>query len=323
MIAHVITRRNIIAALVALGIILLALELILFFPRALEWHPWDYGNYVRMGNDVRQGVNPYGPNRYYPLPTMLWIFVPLSLLPDWFRFVWIVFPFVIVLRLFRLNGILLFFFPPLWWVVTDAMFDAWLLIPLAWLFTNRRTFAGIGAAVLLFKPHVTLFAVAYVWVRWMFARDWQNVRAFVLTFGALWLPSFVVDPAWLLKMLEMLPTRVEQGSVLPLITTSLWSWWALGGPARLVFFALLLAAGILFWRAQNRAAAFQLAQLLLVPVILSTNLITALPALESRNQIIAIVSVGLAALALDSVMGGFGGWYAFVPLAALWFQKSQ
>jgi hypothetical protein len=316
-------RRKVILALVGLGTLILAAELVIVFPRVLEWHPWDYGNYVRMGRDVREGLNPYGSDRYYPLPTMLWIFLPLSLMPEWFKIVWILFPFVFILILLRGDGVLCFLYPPFWFVITDAMFDGWLLVPLAWMFANRPILAGLGAALALFKPHVTLLAVAYIIWHWLVTRDGNNLKAFALAFGALWLPAFVVNPRWVVQMLEVLSLRANQISFLPLLTTSLWSWWWLGGVAVLVGFALLLIGVGLVWRAArhapNRAALFQAVGLLINPVILASNLIAVLPMLRGRGQVLAVVAAAWGAMLLDKALHGFGGGYALVPLVVIYF----
>ncbi|MCX7839621.1 MAG: hypothetical protein N2559_09240 [Anaerolineae bacterium] len=316
-------RRNLALILIGVGILVLAIELYITFPRLAEWHPWDYGNYLRMGHDVRAGNNPYGLDRYYPLPTMLWIFVPLSLLPEWFKVVWIFFAFVFVLILLRGDGVLAFLYPPFWFIITDAMFDAWLLLPLAWVFANRPMLAGLGAAFLLFKPHVTFLAVAYIIWHWLVTRDWNNLKVFALTMSALWLPSFIVNPRWVWQMWEVLSLRTNQVSLLPLLTTSLWSWWCLGGIATIIFVALALLSAILFVRAlrhaPQRAAAFQSLGLLINPVILASNLILILPMLRGRQQILAIVILGWLALILDKALNNFGGGYALIPLAALYF----
>ena len=324
MLSVALTRRNLTFALVVLSVAALVVELVLILPRALEWHPWDYGNYVRMGMDLRQGLNPYGPDRYYPLPTMMWIFVPLSLLPDWFRLVWIFAPVVFVLKLFRIQAVWFALFPPLWFVMTDAMFDGWLLIPLVWVLANRPILGGLGAALLLFKPHAVVLTVAYMLVWWLVSRDWNNLAAFAGAMIVLWLPSFFLDPTWPFKMLSILQTRADQISVLPLLTASIWSWWWLDGFAKLIFFGLLAVVGVLFWRAiqsaPNRAAAFQLLGLLLNPVMLASNLITVLPTVRGQVQVVSIVLVSMGAYALDRVMNGFGGGYALIPLFALYFQ---
>ncbi len=323
-----LSRKSWLVGILIVVAVVLAAEIVLVAPRVLDvWHPWDYGNYVKMGLDVREGRNPYGPDRYYPLPTMLWIFVPLSLMPAWFALPWVIVPFVFILILFRGQGAWFFLFPPLWFVVSDAMFDGWLLLPLAWLLANRPIWAGVGAALLLFKPHVTVLVVGYMLWRWVIARDWKNLKTFSAAMALLWLPSFIVNPGWLWQMLEVLQTRTEQISILPLLTASIWSWAWLGGMAQTIFLAVLMATGVLFWRAardeSSRAAAFQLVGLLLNPVMLASNLILVLPTVRGRNQIVGIVFVALGGYALDRALGAFGGGYALVSLFALYFLARQ
>jgi hypothetical protein len=323
----VLTRRSLLLILLAVAVAVFVVEMLALSPRVLEWHPWDYGNYVEMGRAVREGQNPYGADRYYPLPTILWVFVPLSLMPDWFKIIWALFPFVFLLLLFGYRGVFPFFYPPFWFVVTDAMLDGWLLFPIAWLFANRSILAGVGAAFLLFKPHVTVFVVAYMTLRWIITHDWKNLGAFFAMLCALWLPSFIVNPLWLLQMLgavQGLGTRANYAALLPMLTSSIWGWWWRGGLAQVGCLALLCIAIMLFWRAfrydPNRAPAIQLTALLLNPMMLAANLITVLPTLRTRNQIIAVTVVSLGAYMLDALIGPFGGGYALIPLAALYFQ---
>jgi hypothetical protein len=321
------TRRSLVLGiLLGAGLIVLAVEFVSLLPRALEvWKPYDYWQYVEMGNAVRQGRNPLGPGRYYPLPTIVWVFIPLSLLPDWFRLVWILVPFVSLLILFRTQGIILFPFVPLWFVIGDAMLDGALLIPLAWLLENRPVLASLGAVAMLAKPQLAILTVCYMLVLWIAKRDWKNLAMFGGALIAFCFPAFVLDPAWPLHLLEVLPWRAgETFSIKPLLTSSIGAWWHLGGLARLIFIAMLLASGVFFWRAlrqpNSRAVAFQLINLLFVPVLFASNLIALLPTLRGQKQMVTIVLVSLLAFGLDRVMDGFGGGYAFLPLAALYFQ---
>lgn len=318
-------RKWLVGVALALGLVVLAVQVAMVAPTALAvWHPWDYSNYVEMGRSILRGENPYGHHKFYPLPTMLWIFVPLALAPDWFRLVWILLPFVFILRLLGTRGIWFFIFPPLWFVLSDAMFDAWLLIPLAWLFANRRTWAGVGAAILLFKPHVTGFAVGYMVLCWLFEREWRTLSVFGLTMAIFWLPSFIVRPTWVWEMLNMLQTRAEYVGELPLLTTSLWSWWALDGVGRVVSVGLGLVTMVLFVRAlrqpERRAAAIHLGALIFNPIMLASNLISVVPTVHTRRNVILVVLASCIALGLDRGLNGFGGGYALIPLVALYAQ---
>jgi hypothetical protein len=316
------------AALIAAAAVLLA-EVALLLPRALEvWHPYDYSLCLEMGKAARQGINPIGPRHYYPLPTVLWIFIPLSLLPDWFRLVWILVPIIFILRLFRRQGILLLGFVPLWFAMGDAMLDGWLLIPLLWLIEDRPVLAGLGAVAMLLKPQLAVLTVAYMFVRWVVTREWGNLGAFAVALLVFVLPAFIFDPNWIARMLAVLPLRANESiSLLPLLTSSVWAWWWIGGLGKFIFVVIVLAAGILLLRAlrvaPNRASAFQLLSLILVPVLFASNLITVAPILRGQREIIVVVLVSLGAFALDRAAGGFGGGYTLVPLAALYFRTRR
>src|SRR5438045_1633210 len=81
-----VARRPLFRLLLALSLIALVAEVVLVLPRMLEvWQPYDYWQFTQMGQAVLAGQDPAAPGRYYPLPTVLWVFVPLALLPDWVR----------------------------------------------------------------------------------------------------------------------------------------------------------------------------------------------------------------------------------------------
>ncbi len=316
-------RRSILIALFALAAFALGFEIILYAPRVLDvWKPYDYWLYTEMGRAVLEGRNPVGPQHYYPLPTILWIFVPLALLPDWFRLVWVLGPFVSILALYRTRGISLALYAPVWFVVSDAMIDGWLLIPFAWLLENRPILAGLGAVAMLTKPQIALFAVAFMAARWLWTHDWKNLAAFAIGLTVFCLPAFILDPFWIPHLLQVLPMRAgESMSLLPLLTSSVWAWWWLGGWARIVFVAILLAAAVFVGRAAGRdAVTFQSVNLLLLPILFVSNSITLAPALRDRSRRLVLIAISLAAFALDRVAGGFGGGYAFLPLVMLYFQ---
>lgn len=323
------SRRHLIRGLLLVVVLLLVVEIVLLLPRVLEvWHPYDYWQYTQMGEAVRQGRDPFGTGRFYPLPTILWIFIPLSLFPDWFRIVWVIAPFGFLLLLFGRQAIPLLGFVPLWFVIGDGMLDGWLLLPLAVLLSNRPMWAGLGGAIVLFKPQLAFFAVGYAVLQWLVARDWKNLGAFVGAMAIFYLPSFIVNPNWIAQMLEVLPGRAAQTTtLLPLMGGSLWSWWWLGGVGIAVFLVLLAAMLVLWARVlrqpAKRTTAFLLLGLALNPILFGSNQIIATPTLPHRRAILAVVLVSLAAFALDRALGGFGGGYALIPLAALYFLSRE
>lgn len=133
---------NIVLLIVATGLLLIVLFNLL--PSALQmWRPFDYGRYIEMASALRQNPQAYGSyvwDTWYPLPAQLWIFVPLSFMPDWFRLIWVLLPLAFILRRLGVRALLLFLFPPLWFAVADGMVDLWLLFPLVWMLENRPGF---------------------------------------------------------------------------------------------------------------------------------------------------------------------------------------
>ncbi len=323
-----LTRRNIIfGAALLLSLAALAAELSALLPYVLQvWQSYDYGLYIEMGRAAREGINPVGPRHYYPLPTVLWIFAPLSMLPNWFRLVWIMVPMISILYLFRREGLWLFLFTPLWFATTDAMLDGWLLVPLAWLLRNRPLLAGIGAVALLAKPQLAMLTVGYMLLHWLWSRDWKNLASFSVGLFMFCLPAFIFDPQWVTRLIEVLPQRANESTgVLPLLTSSVWAWWYADGLARIVFAVLIATSAFLFYRAARtsrpRASAIQALNQLFVPVLFASNLVTLIPTLRGRNEILSVVACSLCAFALDHALGGFGGGYALIAVAVLYFRS--
>lgn len=318
-------RDTLVRGLFAIVGLLLIVEIILFLPRVLEvWQPYDYWQYTQMGNAVRQGQNPFGPGRFYPLPTILWIFVPLSLLPDWFRLVWVVAPFAFVLILFRRQAISLFAFLPLWFVVSDGMLDGWLLLPFAWLLQDRKIWAGLGAALVLFKPQLVILAVLYAFVHWFVMRDWKNLGVFVTAMTIFYVPSFMINPNWIAQMLAVLPERAAQTTtLLPTMTASVWSWKELGYMGWFVVIIVWVITIALAWRvwrvSESRIAICQLLNLILNPILFASNFVTVIPTVRGQKPILIVVGLSWFAFGLDKLIGNFGGGYALIPLAALYF----
>jgi len=322
-------RRNWMITLLIVASAIAVLELVFLLPRVLTvWNAFDYRLYIEMGWAVRQGINPYGPHHYWPMPTILWIFVPLSLLPDWFRIVWVIAPFGFILLLFRRQAIPLFAFVPLWFVVGDGMLDGWLLLPLAWLVQNRPVWAGLGAALVLFKPQLAILAVMYALGYWFATRDWKNLGVFALAMTIFYVPAFIINPNWIAQMLAVVPERAAQTTaLLPTMTGSVWAWKELGRWGWLIVIVTLIAMLALGWRAwhatEQRAAICQLFNLILNPILFGSNLVMALPTLRGPKPIVIVTGLSWLAFGLDKLIGNFGGGYALIPLAALYFLSRE
>ena len=252
--------------LLVIGAFALLVEIISILPLTLRgWYPYDYERYVQMGSALLANPHSYGANpmdTVYPLPTQLWVFVPLALLPDWFRLVWVLVPFFSLVLVLRARSIFFFLYVPLWFVVSDGMIDGWLILPLWWLIEDRPVLAGLGAVLLLVKPQVAALAVVYMVARWLLHRNPKNLLAFALALFVFCVPAFVLDPQWILEMVRAFPVRADQSvSQIALLGSSIWSWWWLGGIGKLVFAALLILILGLFYRAVrdhlNRTSSIQ------------------------------------------------------------------
>lgn len=322
-------RSNLLLWLIlVLAAFALLVELTDLLPVTLRaWYPYDYERYVQMGNALLANPHSYGTrpmDTVYPLPTQLWVFVPLALLPDWFRVIWVLVPFASLLVVLRARSIIFFLFVPLWFVVSDGMIDGWLILPLWWMIEERPILSGIGAALLLLKPQVAALAIGYMMVHWLLTHNHQNLLAFGLTLFIFCTPAFILDPQWILEMVCAFPVRAEQSvSQIALLGSSIWSWWWLGGVGRIIFVALLVLVVALFSHAirprHARTSSFQLLNLSLLFVLFAGSLVTVAPTLKSRRALMGVVAVSWMALALDRFMGQFGGGYALIPPVALWF----
>ncbi len=274
------------ALLVIAGFVLLA-EFFALIPNFTAHLPNDYGAYMRWGMVERLGPDQYYyalPN-YYPLPTTLWVFVPLSLLPTWFSLVWMVVPFLFTLWLFKKSGGVLWLYYPMMVQAAVGQLDGWLLLPLLWLIENRPWFAGIGAVLVLFKPQLSFFTVLFALVFWVFKRDWRNLGAFAATLTVIYLPAFIADPFWVFTMLDKMQIRANE-NLLPTRGATLWAWaWHGGVTLWLLPLVAIAAAALVLYVFRVRGKPFQAMQLLgllTIPVLYASNLVTIVPILKTQ-----------------------------------------
>lgn len=313
-------RQIVFGGLLLAAVVGLGIELIAFAPYFLERPLNDYAIYARWGSAARSGIwNP--PEQYnpYPLPTTLWIFVPLSLLPDWFKVVWTIGPYLILLYLYGKPGLIWWVFYPMMVQGGVGQMDAWLLLPLAWVLDRRPWLAGIGAVLLLFKPQIAWLTVLAAFVLWLVQRDKKNLGAFVITLAVLYIPAFVLDPLWFARMLQPMSVRARE-FLLPTRGATIWGWWWHGDWAvwlipLWVLLAIVLAARVIKPKPLHTA---QLVNLLITPVLYASNLSMLIPTIRRTRDIILLTCVSWFGVLLDNLFGGFGGVYILLPLTALW-----
>jgi hypothetical protein len=314
-------RSAITFAILAFGIAILLYELGQSVPVLLARRGTDYTLYVQWGSEYSpdEHSDVLVPN-YYPLPTTLWVFLPLSLLPNGFILVWTFVPFLFPLWLFRKSGIILWLSYLMLVQAGVGQMDGWLLLPLYWLFENRPRLAGFGAALLLFKPQLAFLTILYASLTWLIHRDWHNLAAFIITLAILYLPAFVVNPLWPLVMFARMKVRASE-SLLETRGASLWAWvWHGGWTLWLLPIVALIAAGLVIYVFVIRRKQIQTAHLLglmVTPVLYSPNFVTVIPMLKTTRQIATLTVISWVSVVFDILAGGWGGAYFIIPIAAL------
>lgn len=316
------TRRNLVLGLM-LAFALGALGVVLFtLGRNWVASPLiDYDVYVERGLSARRGVFfPPEKENPYPLPTTLFVFVPLSYLPPWFKIVWTIGPYLLLLMLFGRMGILWVLYYPMLIQSATGQMDAWLWVPLIWLLDNRRRWAGIGAVLLLLKPQLAWLPVLIALILWLKHRDRENLLVFGTLFLVLWLPSFVIRPLWLLEVVHPLLLRANE-SIIPTRGASIWGWvsWYGGWLLWFVPFVLGLAAYLAYRTARTKPLhTAQCVNLLLTPVLYASNMVMLIPLVKGTRNIVLLVLASWLGVMLDGLFNVFGGAYVVLPLTTLW-----
>jgi hypothetical protein len=317
-----LTRRNIV-----FGFMLVVALVLLVYELATVGGAWvsspliDYDVYVERGQSARGGVFfPPEKENPYPLPTTLFLFIPLSFLPPWFKIIWTLGPYVLLLFLYGKSGALWWLYYPMMIQGATGQMDGWLLLPLVWLLEDRPRLAGLGAVLLLLKPQLAWLTVLVALIQWTRRRDRTNLLWFFIPFLILWVPSFVIRPFWLLQVITPLMQRANE-SIMPTRGASIWGWvWWYGG--WLIWFVplVLALAGFLASRVA-RAKPLQTAQcinLLVTPVLYASNMVMLIPLSKSARHTLILVAVSWLGVLGDGAFNVFGGAYVILPLTALW-----
>lgn len=305
------------AALMIASVILLYI-VISEWHRIVTWTPGDYGYYfLSWGQDAQKGIYNYR----YPLPALLWIFLPLSLLPTWFALVWTVLPFLIVLYMFGKKGIAVWLSYPFLLQATFGNLDGLLLLPTYWLIRDDSRRAGVSAALLSLKPQLAIFLVPFMIYRWLRTHNWNSLLLFCSAMALLYLPAFLIDPSWPAKMIIEDQVRATE----PIQTTrgaTLWGWWWHGDWmvwALPLVVALIVVLVIGAFRSEwKQARTVHLLDLMSVPVLYTISLVGVIPTLENSTfHLLTFTAVSWVGVAIDTLAGGWGGAYVLIPLTSL------
>lgn len=308
-----------------LFIIVLALfvvEINTFAPTFLDRWINDYDSYVLWGNSQRLSLDQCSPqtSNYYPMPSTLWVFIPLSLMPRWFVLVFMFLPLIFPLLLFKKDGAITWLYYPMLVQSGFGQIDGWLLVPFYWLIQDIRWLAGIGAVLVLFKPQLAIFTVGYMIIHWLVQRNWHNLSTFAITLAIVYIPSFFVCPTWPLAMLHVVGGRTTESNMATRGAT-LWAWAWHGGvtlwilPIVAVGTAILLA--YVFVARRKRAEVAQILGLLTIPVLYASSFVMLLPIFKTRRHLTILTLISWVGVVIDTIAGGWGGAYVIIPITGL------
>jgi hypothetical protein len=313
-------RRTLIIGLLVLAVVALIAEFFVLVPKFQMNPPEDYDEYVDWANRFRGGAPKYPYLNPYPLPTTLWIFTPLSLLPMWFSVIWTLIPFAFVLWRYKRDGVILWLYYPMLVQAALGQLEGILLLPLYWLLENKRWLAGVGAVLMLFKPQLSFLAIGYALINWLVQRDWRNLGSFTATLFVIYLPAFIIQPTWPLAMLSGMDERANE-FLLPTRGATLWAWiWRDGLTVWLAPIVAVISIGLVgyvFFVRQQRIQAMQLLGLLIMPVHYAVSFTTVIPTLKTRRELATLTAISWVGVVIDTFAGGWGGAYVIIPITAL------
>ncbi len=308
------TLRLLEYALIVLGAVVIALLLVTQFARILRaWPSEDYFYFRESAQMLVNGISPYSrPKLFYPLYTVIWLFVPL-LAGDWTRWAWTFAPIVFLHIALGRKAILLLPFYPLLVHLRFGQVDGWLLLPVMFLLRDTKTFAPISAALTLFKPQVVWALVLYRFARWLREQAWRNFAIAAIAAFVIIAPAFILRVDWVRDWLVSVaahPPEQDQNA-------TIWGWLYFGAMG--IPFALIegLLAGFFVWRARDRASALYLFGLLVTPILYAYDYILVAPTLKTWRESALMLAVSWLAVGVDIWVGPWGGAYSLIPLAAL------
>ncbi len=282
----------------------------------LDWRPNDYVSYVIWAERFKQGQLSYD----YPLPVVLWFFVPLTFLPIQFLLVWAVVPFVLILWMQGRKGLILFPFYPLLVQTGYVQVDGLLILPLLWAIENRPIWGAVGTFLLVAKPSLAPLTILYMVYYWIRTKDYRNLKWFAALSTIFVLPAFIIDPIWPIHFLQRTQLRSQEANMVPRGAT-LWAWvWHEGITVWLgVALALLVLALVIYIarRQKNLTSTFQVLNLIFFPSLYVSASTMLIPLLSTWQEMLLMTILSWSLILIDAAAGGWGGIYVLIPLVML------
>jgi hypothetical protein len=307
----------------ALALLLIPYLLYLVFIVAADRGPVDYETFMEIGRRFSAGLNPYGPNSYYPLPFVMLFGFLSSLARPLSMAIWFGAPLLAILAASGWQPWALLF-APVFGHFVGGQTDLFAVLGLWGFRRDVRRLGGVWLAFTLLKPQLALVPVGYALVTWIAtfrARKTLPPAAaqFLLATAILYLPAFVIMPDWPVHWLAS-PRPFFERAMSGVVPRALLLTGIL--PTSLAFWAILAVAGIglllLIRRSASRLSLdlCVLWSFVVSPLAHDYDLVQLVPVLEApRLRVAAILSsipgwaVILFAYAIDQA------WMVFAVIA--------
>lgn len=248
----------------------------------------DFAFFWNAAQALVQGRDPYAVEGvYYPLPTLI-LFVPFAVLPypyalaAWFAVCLLVF----VVTLKR-RALLWVFFTPTLQAFGSAQLTPLILGVMPLLRIQHSL--ELVIAVALFKPHIILFAVPFLWVAG--ALPISTLIKGIALYGLFTIPAFLLMADWIPRWF----LRAIYGHNAWLSPT-LWGLVQVPSPYAEIFGLVLVGVALFFcWRARLDAATAFVLSLLVNPQIIPYDLILLTPFVARVRHIVFMIPLSFGA----------------------------
>lgn len=288
--------------------------------------PIDYLTFMDIGERLLAGARVYGENSYYPLP-YVGVFSFFAALPRPVSIaLWFGLPLVVVLVASGFHPYALAFAPTLSHFLggQSAVFG---LLGF-WGYRNHLALSnwkgGVFLALSTLKPQLAVVPLAYAVYHWGRAFRTRReistqLQAFAVTFIVIYLPAFIVDPAWVGKWLgspRPLFARALSAAVPRLLLTAL-------EPSSLSYWLVWLAVSAVLlwgvWRFKGNAPALDVLLLwsfMVSPLVHDYDLIQVIPTIW--GPVMKVAAVVLSAPGWWTIFARYAqdaAWVTFTLIA--------
>lgn len=242
----------------------------------------DFAFFWNAAQALLQGRDPYAVEGfYYPLPT-LFLFVPFAVLPYPFALAaWLFVCLLVFVVTLKRRALLWVFFTPTLQAFGSAQVSPLILGVMPLLRIQRSL--ELVIAVALFKPHIILFAVPFLWVAGTLPL--RTLAKGMAIYGLCTIPAFLLMPDWVPRWLF----QAVYGHR-PSLSPTLWGLLQVPTPYAEILGLVLVGMALLFcWRAHLDAATAFVLSLLVNPQIIPYDLILLTPFVARVRHIVFMI----------------------------------